>query len=66
MEAATIHENGVELEISEQQADRLDRMGILYKCDNCPMWHITMGMDWCDVDLAIIQMEMDDRQTYGE
>lgn len=66
MDTELIHENGVEVEVTEQHAHRLDRMGLLYKCDNCALWHITPGFDWCDIDLAIIQMEMEDRQTYGE
>ncbi len=58
----TIHEDGHEMELTPERADKLNRMGLLCKCDICPHWHIKMPGDWHDIDMAIIQIAMDERE----
>ncbi len=60
-----LSENGITLELEQELLDRLDRMGVVYRCsdcDCCANYHLTVGLDWCDFDLAMVQIEMDERQ----
>jgi hypothetical protein len=62
----TIQENGVSIELDHETMLRLERMGLLYYCqmEHCqpPIWHILNGFDWCDIDLALIQLDMESKE----